>query len=131
MTNARTTYRLHATLSVLGLLAAILGLGVALGEINLAASPAQIASACWTFVMPDVTPGSIAVLALASLGLTVLARGARSAPTRAKAIRRSARRGRVRHARLADTDVWIIDRPYSAAYTAGLFDRASISPKAP
>jgi Zn-dependent protease with chaperone function len=120
MTDARATYRLHAALSVLGLLAAILGLGVALGEVNLAASPAAIAAACWSFVMPQVTPGSLAVLALASLGLIVVARGARSATTRATASRRSVQRATARHTRLADTDVWITDEPQTAAYTAGL-----------
>lgn len=121
MTDARATYRLHATLGVLGLLATILSLGVALGEVDLAASPAAIASACWSFVMPQVTPGSIAVLALASLGLIVLGRGARSATTRATASRRSVQRDTARHARLAETDVWITDEPHTAAYTAGLF----------
>ena len=111
---------MQATLGVVGFVAAGLGLGVALGEVNLAASPAAIASACWHFVMPRVTPGSIAVLALASLGLTVLARAARSAAIRGRAIRHSARRGRTRRARLAQTDVWITDEPHAAAYTAGL-----------
>jgi Zn-dependent protease with chaperone function len=120
MTSASATYRLYLAISMLGLLAVVLGLGVALGDVNLTASPGAIASACLSFVMPRVTFWSVAVLAMASLGVVVLGLGARSAGRQAVSSQRFVRSQIARGMLLANTEVLIVEDPQAAACTAGL-----------
>jgi hypothetical protein len=69
MSDERGTYRLFAAVSAIGLIAAVLGLGVALGEVDLSASPATIVEACARFIVPSVTAASLVLTAGAVLAI--------------------------------------------------------------
>ena len=87
--SARNLYRLNLALATLGAVAALAGGVVALTRVRLSFEPLQRwLRDCDRFLMPHLTPGRLAVLALGLLGTVVLARGVRSAIGQLRAARR-------------------------------------------
>lgn len=79
MTSARRLYRLGAGIAVLGVVASTLALGVTLRALDFAIpSPAALAAACRSLIMPELGAGGALVMALAGLGTVTFLLGARS-----------------------------------------------------
>lgn len=89
MARARRVYRLSIALAAVGAAASMLALGVAVSLVEVRApSIAELVSACGRVVSADVGGASALVLALATLGLAVLALGTSSLARRVRANRR-------------------------------------------
>lgn len=79
MSKARAILALQLFVGALGAAATALALSVALSTVTLhTPSSAALLAACRSFVLPQVTPGSVLALALGSVAFAVLALAARS-----------------------------------------------------
>lgn len=79
MTSARRLYRLGAGIAILGALASALAIASALRALDFdISSPAALAAACRSFLMPELGAGGALVMALAALGTVTFLLGARS-----------------------------------------------------
>jgi hypothetical protein len=121
MTSAGRLYRLVAAMAAAGITAVVVGAVVAGAKTTLALpSPAALADACRQLVPPPATFAALPVVALAALGLVVLARAGASAWQHARAERlfRTALRslGRLD---FGETPVTFVDDPAPRAFCAG------------
>lgn len=122
MASARRLYRLNLVLGALGVLTMIVVLGSALPKLSLAPpSLEDLLAACGRFLPTAVSPLAGALLALAALGVLVLARGLRSVLVHALAHTRV--HARLRFAvemRLAGSSAGVFQSPRPQAFCAGL-----------
>ncbi len=89
MTKARGIFRLQLVVGLAGAAVTALALYVALGSVTTAAPSSQaLFAACRSFVLPQLTPGSVVALALGSVAFAVLALAVRSALRQVRARRR-------------------------------------------
>jgi hypothetical protein len=119
---ARRLYRLSLVLALLGAGALGWGLAVALRTIDFGVpSSRALLKACTSFVVPTLTPTSVMVLALASLGLAVAARAVRSLARRVWAHRRAlGQMARARRAEFGRVAAWVFEDGRPQAFCTGL-----------
>jgi Zn-dependent protease with chaperone function len=119
VTKARRVFGLHLAVAAAGAAALAFVSAAALSTISLTApSSGALARACRSFVLPEVTPASLAVLGIGSLAFAVVALAVRSAWRQVRATRRFMRRLELIGPGPAGTVVFAEERPQ--AFCAGL-----------
>ncbi len=114
-------YRLYGLLAVAGLLAVVAALSVVARASTLRVpSDQELIAACSSWLRLHGSPAQLLVLALGSLGLAVIARGAGSAWRAHRAARRFARRLRLCGELAGPPRARLVDREVPQAFCAGL-----------
>ncbi|MEJ7718541.1 MAG: M56 family metallopeptidase [Thermoleophilaceae bacterium] len=121
MTSARRLYRLILLLGAIGAGVVLLALGTRLGALSfIPPSIVELAAACRSLLLPDVTVGSVVTLVLLGLGFAVLIRTGRSLGRQLSAYRRFKRElPSLGSARVEGFPVTLLDDGRPQAFCAG------------